>query len=380
MATTTRPAVIDVETLQKTLAGQLQRQDWEKPLTKAATTNLKRLVRQEPERAGKLWDEHAPPNAARPEFLQPKLDAEVGAERAAPDGAERVKAEEDSATEAANARFVQSDKSAKDQQREEADAELALRTLKNGGERADAERIQVENLSEKAGEQDEANRIAMNTGGEVDFDGQKRTERMKNERIQMMDGVHRQFRVVGSRFHFKDQPSKVAFEDIGSKLRTASNDERVAHAMATMADARGWKTIKVSGHPDFKRELWMEASLRGIQVHGYDPKPHELQELRDRQTKMMNNTIEQGPSPMQPQSDDVRIASAAAAAVIASKATSEASKTAMRRIVDQRLEQLAKEGKVPQVHVFDRNAPAPSKNRDKDKERPAIERHSERAR
>ena len=160
------------------------------------------------------------------------------------------------------------------------------------GIKAEGKRIDVENLSEKALEQDDANDIAERTGGTTDRDSQQFTEREKNRQVELMEQVHSQFRVAGAKFYFKDQPGKLAMKDKGERMVSASNDDRVAKAMATMAEAKGWKTIKVSGHPDFQREVWMEASLRGIEARGYKPTEQDLKLLEDKRERTMRNTVE----------------------------------------------------------------------------------------
>ena len=161
------------------------------------------------------------------------------------------------------------------------------------GTLAEGKRIDVENLSEKATEQDAANDIAERTGNATDRQSQQVTEQEKNRQVELMEQLHHQFRVSGNKFHFKDQPGQVAFKDKGERMVSASNDERVAKAMATMADAKGWKTIKVSGHPDFQREVWMEASLRGLEVRGFKPNEQDLKTREDRREQSMRNIIEQ---------------------------------------------------------------------------------------
>jgi len=161
------------------------------------------------------------------------------------------------------------------------------------GTLAEGKRIDVENLSEKATEQDTANDIAERTGNTNDRQSQQVTEREKNRQIELMEQLHHQFRVSGAKFHFKDQPGQIAFKDKGEKMVSASNDERVAKAMATMADAKGWKTIKVSGHPDFQREVWMEASLRGLEVRGFKPSEQDIKTLDGRREHTMKNIVEQ---------------------------------------------------------------------------------------
>lgn len=175
---------------------------------------------------------------------------------------------------------------------QEREAMLA-REQKGLADRAEGKRITVENLSEKAAEQDSVNRLAERTGDDPSYNDQLHTEREKNRQIELMEQVHHQFRVSGSKFHFKDQPQRIAFKDKGERMVSASNDDRVAHAMATMAEAKGWKTIRVSGHPEFRKEVWMEASLRGLNVRGYEPKEKDLQELESRLDKRSRNSVEQ---------------------------------------------------------------------------------------
>jgi len=160
------------------------------------------------------------------------------------------------------------------------------------GLQAEDRRIRIENLSEKAQEQRDVNLLAERTGADTNYDGQQLTEREKNRQAQLMDLLHQQFRVSGAKFHFKDQPQKVAFTDKGSHIVSASNDERVAKAMATMVQAKGWKTITVSGHPDFRREVWMQASLQGIEVRGYKPKEQDLRLLEEQRERQMKNRVE----------------------------------------------------------------------------------------
>ena len=170
--------------------------------------------------------------------------------------------------------------------------EQLAREQESLGIKAEGKRIDVENLSEKALEQDDANDIAERTGGNTDRDSQQHTEREKNRQVELMEQVHGQFRVAGAKFLFKDQPGKIAFKDKGERMVSASNDDRVAKAMATMAEAKGWKTIKVSGHPDFQREVWMEANLRGIETRGYKPTEQDLKQLEEKRERAMHNAIE----------------------------------------------------------------------------------------
>jgi len=122
---------------------------------------------------------------------------------------------------------------------------------------------------------------------------EKDAEHEVERRAELIDQIHREYREVGDRFFYKDQPEKVAFRDKGVTLATAHNDQRVAFAMATMAEAKGWKSIDVKGHPEFRREVWVEGSMRGLKVNGYKPTEQDVKELEARREKTMRNTIEE---------------------------------------------------------------------------------------
>lgn len=116
---------------------------------------------------------------------------------------------------------------------------------------------------------------------------------LRTHQEQLIEQVRSQFRVSGSKYHFQDQPAKVAFKDKGSCMVSSSNDDRVSKAMAIMAEGKGWQAIKVSGHPDFKRDVWLEASLRGIEVQGFKPSEQDLKRLENKRERTMHNIVEQ---------------------------------------------------------------------------------------
>jgi hypothetical protein len=120
-------------------------------------------------------------------------------------------------------------------------------------------------------------------------------EHEQARRAELIDRLHNQYRVSGSRFHYRDQPDKIAFRDGQTQLKTATNDERVAQAMIAMADAKGWKTVKLNGHPDFMRSAWMEARLRGMETTGFKPQPADLEALGAAQEKLMGNRVDRVP-------------------------------------------------------------------------------------
>jgi hypothetical protein len=99
------------------------------------------------------------------------------------------------------------------------------------------------------------------------------------------DEVEKAYLHVGNRFYMPKNHQRVAFEDHGDKLATALNDYPVTLAMVQIAQARGWTSIRVNGTPEFRKEAWRAAALRGITVEGYQPTELDLADLARRTPK-----------------------------------------------------------------------------------------------
>lgn len=84
---------------------------------------------------------------------------------------------------------------------------------------------------------------------------------------------------VGNQYHHKDSPDTPAFADAGHKLETSSNSDRIASDLVAIAEHRGWSTIRVGGAEDFKRQVWLEASLKGMGVEGFQPNDQDKAQL-----------------------------------------------------------------------------------------------------
>lgn len=76
---------------------------------------------------------------------------------------------------------------------------------------------------------------------------------------------------------------KVAFVDAGKTLNTARDDKATIRAMVEVASAKHWREITVSGTENFRRNAWLEASLAGMQVRGYEPREADRSILADLQ-------------------------------------------------------------------------------------------------
>lgn len=121
---------------------------------------------------------------------------------------------------------------------------------------------------------------------------QAASEEQNDRAAELMKSVYRHFRAVGHKFYFKDQPDTVAFEVKGQRVVSKFRDERVAKAMVALSEAKGWKRIKISGDREFRRAVWLEASIRGIKSLGYQPTEQDLSELESIAEKSAKNHIE----------------------------------------------------------------------------------------
>jgi len=62
-----------------------------------------------------------------------------------------------------------------------------------------------------------------------------------------------------------------AFRDEGLALKTQGTDFRTIRAMVQIAEARKWKSVNLTGSEEFRREAWLQAAYRGLEVNGFAP-------------------------------------------------------------------------------------------------------------
>jgi len=104
--------------------------------------------------------------------------------------------------------------------------------------------------------------------------------------------VRKRYLRAGNQYFLKDAPHQLAFEDIGPYLVTEHNRPDVVESMVDMARAKAWGRIRVSGHEQFRREVWVQATLLGIKVSGYEPKAVDFARLAEGRRDRMTNRID----------------------------------------------------------------------------------------
>ena len=74
----------------------------------------------------------------------------------------------------------------------------------------------------------------------------------------------------------------LAFKTTDDRLITRIAASGVIRDMVSVAQHRRWEALHVRGSVEFRREAWLEASARGIEVQGYQPNELDRQALADR--------------------------------------------------------------------------------------------------
>ncbi|MDP3411019.1 LPD7 domain-containing protein [Bosea sp. (in: a-proteobacteria)] len=65
----------------------------------------------------------------------------------------------------------------------------------------------------------------------------------------------------------------LAFKVSTHRMATRLEDAGVVRDMVSVVQHRGWSEVELRGSKDFRRTAWLEASVRGLSVRGYEPAP-----------------------------------------------------------------------------------------------------------
>ena len=85
-----------------------------------------------------------------------------------------------------------------------------------------------------------------------------------------------------ARLYADERGEYLAFKVTEDRLITRLAAAEVIRDMISVAQHRQWEALHVRGSVEFRREVWLEASARGIEVQGYQPTELDRQALADR--------------------------------------------------------------------------------------------------
>lgn len=197
-------------------------------------------------------------------------------------------------------------------------------------------------------------------------------------------------RIGHTEYRFRGDSSRIAFTESTFRLSTDTNSPSVARSMVDVAQARNWKGLRVSGNEDFRRLVWLEASVRGVKAIGYEPNTADLDVLRREQQARQTNRIEptkeqhagsaaSGEKSSARGGGGRKAVVAAIKAVLVAKGVPEAKRDAVLAAATEQLAQRTRQGQAPKVKVYDRTAepqrttplPTAEPNRTRDRTVPA---------
>ncbi|WP_143100310.1 LPD7 domain-containing protein [Variovorax sp. 770b2] len=107
--------------------------------------------------------------------------------------------------------------------------------------------------------------------------------------------VASRYSTVDGRYFAKDgkkDPMREMFRDHGVRLSTSTTDKAAIADMVSLASAKQWKSLKLSGAQEFRREAWLQAESQGIRTMGYTPRDADIAELRTLTNERSMNRIE----------------------------------------------------------------------------------------
>ncbi|XHS77076.1 LPD7 domain-containing protein [Burkholderiaceae bacterium UC74_6] len=190
-------------------------------------------------------------------------------------------------------------------------------------------------------------------------------------------------------YRFREDTSRIAFTESAFRLATDTNNPSVARSMIDVALARNWKGLRVSGSEDFRRLIWLEASLRGVKALGYEPNPADVDSLKREREAQRTYRVErvaeataQAVTPPNEKgssraSGGRKAVVAAIEAILRERGVPAARRNAVLDAANEQLAQRARTGQMPKIRIYDpaaapqRASPAPLREPSRARERAA---------
>ncbi len=106
------------------------------------------------------------------------------------------------------------------------------------------------------------------------------------------DGLEARYLFVEGRYVDAGNGVTTIFQDKGKYLSTTKEDIQTVHDMVEVAKAKGWDQLKLSGTPEFKRLMFIEAESQGIKTRGHRPTPEDLAMVNRRLEERSLNQVQ----------------------------------------------------------------------------------------
>ncbi|MDQ2734886.1 MAG: hypothetical protein M3Y55_07855, partial [Pseudomonadota bacterium] len=166
-------------------------------------------------------------------------------------------------------------------------------------------------------------------------------------------------------YRHRGDTSRVAFTESTFRLSTDTNSPSVARSMVDVAEARNWQALRVSGNEDFKRMVWLEASVRNVRTVGYEPVPGDQDLLRkEREARQLNRIERQdkaettATTKQSARGGGRKAVLAALEAVLVARHVPEAQREAVMAVAAEKLTERLRRGETHRVKIYDNSAPS----------------------
>lgn len=171
-------------------------------------------------------------------------------------------------------------------------------------------------------------------------------------------------------YRFRGDTSRVAFTESTFRLATDTNSPSIARSMVDVAEARNWRSLRISGNEDFKRLVWLEAAARGVKTLGYEPNPADVERLKVEREARQINRIEPTRDASSTQgaatadkasgrgSGGRKTVLAAIEAILVANRVPEKRREAIMVAATEKLAERIRNGQAPKVKVYDKAAPS----------------------
>lgn len=185
-------------------------------------------------------------------------------------------------------------------------------------------------------------------------------EAARRRRMALQASLAERFVLRGDEYRFAGEPHRVAFVDKGRQLATALDSPDVARGMVDLAQAKDWKQLHLEGSEEFRRAAWLEAAVRGLQTTGHVPSPADRDRLAIHLQDQRRNSIEPVPEHRhhEPAGSTRRQLLDVLSATLQEEGVPPSVATRVMERAGERLDAMAARGeRLPQLHVYDRDAP-----------------------
>nr|CCD32193.1 Conserved hypothetical protein [Methylocystis sp. SC2] len=107
-------------------------------------------------------------------------------------------------------------------------------------------------------------------------------DRVRRKYYLVADQPAKEGAALEARVYADERGEYLAFKATEDRLTTRLASAQVVHDMIAVVEHRNWQAIHLRGSAEFRREAWIEASARGMEVRGYEPTDIDRQALASR--------------------------------------------------------------------------------------------------